>query len=136
VDTGLAAHLANITEQKLMSEKGPFGMLLESFVLAELDKQCRWSIGRYTFSHFRDKDGAEVDIVVEDQAGRVAGIEIKASATVGRKDFTGLARLRLAAGNRFANGVVLYDGEDSLAFGDGRRAVPISTLWSPSSKQD
>jgi hypothetical protein len=136
VDTGLAAHLANITEQKLMSEKGPFGMLLESFVLAELDKQCRWSIGRYTFSHFRDKDGAEVDIVVEDQAGRVAGIEIKASATVGRKDFTGLARLRSAAGNRFANGVVLYDGEDSLAFGDSRRAVPISTLWSPNSKQD
>lgn len=136
VDTGLAAHLANITAEKLTPEKGSFGMLLESFVLGELEKQSRWSKGRYTFSHFRDKDGAEVDIVVEDQAGRVAGIEIKAAATVGRKDFTGLARLMAVAGGRFAGGVVLYDGEHSLAFGEGRRAVPISALWSPSHPQD
>jgi uncharacterized protein len=36
-----------------------------------------------------------------------------------------------AAGDRFAGGVVLYDGEHSLAFGEGRRAVPISALWAP-----
>lgn len=131
VDTGLAAHLANITAEKLTPEKGPFGMLLESFVLSELEKQNRWSKGRYSFSHFRDKDGAEVDIVVEDQAGRLAGIEIKAAASVGRRDFNGLARLTAAAGDRFAGGVVLYDGEHSLAFGEDRRAVPISALWSP-----
>jgi uncharacterized protein len=82
------------------------------------------------------KDEAEVDIVVEDQSGRIAGIGIKVTATVGRKDFTGLTRLKLAAGDRFAKSVVLYYGEDSLAFGDGRRAVPISARWSPGHNQD
>lgn len=129
IDSGLAAHLAGITEEKLMRDKSALGMLLESFVLAEIEKQNRWSEGRYTFSHFRDKDGAEVDIVIENQAGRVAGIEIKAAATVGRKDFIGLSRLRNAAGDQFTGGVVLYDGEHSLPFGDGLRAVPISALW-------
>ena len=130
VDSGLAANLANVTAERLGPDKGPFGNLLESFVLSELDKQCGWSKGRYAFSHFRDKDGLEVDIVVEDRAGRVVGIEVKAAATVGTKDFAGMSRLAAAAGDRFVGGVVLYDGTDSLPFGETRRAVPISTIWS------
>ena len=106
-------HLANFTAEKLTPEKGPFGPLLESFVLGELDKQNRWSEGRYSFSHFRDKDGAEVDIVVENHEGRIAGVEVKAAATVGRRDFAELTKLAAAAGGRFAGGVVLYDGEQS-----------------------
>ncbi|HKT14769.1 MAG TPA: ATP-binding protein [Allosphingosinicella sp.] len=135
VDSGLAAAVANITAPALDEDRTPFGNLLESFVLAELDKQCAWSKGRYAFSHYRNKDGAEVDIVVENQDGRIAGIEVKAAATVGRKDFAGLAKLAAVAGNRFAGGVVLYDGEHSLPFGEGKRAVPISALWSPDDRK-
>ncbi len=131
VDSGLAAAVANITAPALDEDRTRFGNLLESFVLAELDKQCAWSNGRYAFSHYRDKDKAEVDIVVENQDGRIAGIEVKAAATVGRKDFAGLTKLAAAAGDRYAGGVVLYDGEQSLPFGEGKRAVPISALWSP-----
>jgi uncharacterized protein len=131
VDTGLAASLARIAAPALDEDRTPFGNLLESFVLSELTKQCGWSEGRYDFSHFRDLDGAEVDIVVENHEGRIAGVEVKAAATVGRKDFAGLTKLAAAAGDRYAGGVVLYDGEQSLPFGEGRRAVPISALWSP-----
>ncbi len=44
-------------------------------------------------------------------------------------DFRGLRKLREAAGKRFAIGVVLYDGEASVSFGDGLYAVPIRALW-------
>lgn len=131
VDSGLAAALARMTAPALHEDKTPFGNLLESFVLAELVKQGGWSEGRYDFSHFREHDGAEVDIVVENHEGRIVGVEVKAAATVGRKDFAGLTKLAAAAGDRFAGGVVLYDGEQSLPFGEGKRAVPISALWSP-----
>lgn len=131
VDSGLAANLANVTATRLGPDKAPFGPLLEGFVLSELTKQCGWSEGRYAFSHFRDKDGAEVDIVVENQEGQIAGIEVKAAATAGPKDFAGLSRLAAAAGERFVGGILLYDGEHALPFGEGRRAVPISALWSP-----
>ena len=46
-------------------------------------------------------------------------------------DFRGLRKLKEAAGKRFAGGVVLYDGETSLGFGDGLYAVPIRALWEP-----
>jgi hypothetical protein len=52
-----------------------------------------------------------VDIVLERGAHEVAGIEVKASATVTASDFRGLRKLAAAAGKRFAAGVVLYDGE-------------------------
>jgi hypothetical protein len=38
--------------------------------------------------------------------------------------------LSAACGKRFACGVVVYDGESTLSFGDGLLAVPIERLWS------
>ena len=80
------------------------------------------------FFHYRDKDQVEVDIVMEYDS-LVAGVEVKAGATVTQSDFRGLRRLKDACGGRFAAGVVLYDGETSVGFGDGLHAVPIRLLW-------
>lgn len=38
-------------------------------------------------------------------------------------------KLREAVGARFAAGVVLYDGEITIPFGEGLFAVPLSRLW-------
>jgi len=75
-----------------------------------------------------DRDGAEVDLVLE-HGGRVAGVEVKSAATVSGSDFRGLRKLAEAAGHRFACGVVLYDGHTSVGFGDRLHAVPIRALW-------
>ena len=64
-------------------------------------------------------------------AGALAGVEVKAAATVTAADFRGLRKLKQAAGTRFAGGVVLYDGETTAGFGDGMFAVPLRTLWEP-----
>lgn len=67
--------------------------------------------------------------MIERGAQAVAGVEVKAAATVTASDFRGLRKLRDAAGDRFAGGVVLYDGETSAGFGDRLHAVPIRLLW-------
>jgi len=54
---------------------------------------------------------------------------VKAAATVTAADFRGLRKLRDAAGKRFVVGVVLYDGEASVGFGEELFAVPIRALW-------
>jgi len=54
---------------------------------------------------------------------------VKASSTVGADDFRALRKLRDATGSRFAAGVVLYDGESTVSFGDGLFAVSLSSLW-------
>ena len=62
----------------------------------------------------------------------MAGVEVKAGATVRPADFHGLRKLRKIAGDRFTNGVVLYDGEMTVSFGDGLYAVPTRRLWEQS----
>ncbi len=95
----------------------------------ELRRQASWHDEPHAFYHFRDRDGYEVDIVVERGAHAVVGIEVKAAATVTAADFRGLRKLKDAAGRRFAGGVVLHDGTMSVRFGEGLFAVPIRALW-------
>ncbi len=59
----------------------------------------------------------------------MAGVEVKAAATVLPPDLRGLRKLREAAGARFAAGIVVYDGEVTASFGDGLFAVPVRALW-------
>ncbi|HET97647.1 MAG TPA: ATP-binding protein [Desulfurivibrio alkaliphilus] len=127
-DTGLACALLGVDAGALWQDRALFGQLLETFICQELRRQAGWQEQPVLFHHFRDKDGAEVDVVLE-QGGRIAGIEIKAAATVTAADFRGLRKLKDAAGNRFTAGVLLYDGESPAPFGDGLAAVPLSLLW-------
>ena len=103
--------------------------MLETFVFHELRRQASVHDHDIRFHHFRDKDGVEVDLVLERGAREVAGVEVKAGATVTAADFRGLRKLREGSGQRFIAGVVLYDGETMASFGKGLHAVPIAELW-------
>ena len=98
------------------------------FIYQELKRQASWQEEPVSFSHFRDKDKVEVDFVLESR-GKLAGIEVKASSSVTLEDFKGLYKLQHAVQQRFAAGLVLYDGEAAVPFGENLYAVPISTLW-------
>lgn len=128
-DTGVACALLGLDAEALRADRSLLGQLLETFVFQELRRQASWHEDEIRFHHFREKDGAEVDIVLERGAREVAGVEVKASATVTAADFRGLRKLKQACGKRFVAGVVLYDGESAAAFGDGLHALPIRTLW-------
>ncbi|MBR9978186.1 MAG: ATP-binding protein [Bacteroidetes bacterium] len=130
VDTGLASALLSVNPDSLRKDRPLFGHLLESFVFQELRRLASFSEHRHRFHHFRDKEKKEVDVVIERPGAFVAGVEVKASSTVLQKDFHGLIKLRDAMGERFVQGVVLYDGENVLPFGDRLYAVPVASLWS------
>lgn len=127
-DTGLACALLGMDAASLWADRNLLGQMLETFIYQELRRQASWEEEPLLFHHFRDKDGAEVDVVLE-RGGRVAGVEIKAAATVVAADFKGLRKFKDAVGKRFVAGVVLYDGEAIASFGDGLFAVPVSMLW-------
>ena len=130
-DTGLLASLLGVDAAALARDRGLLGQLLETFIFQELRRQASWHQDAIRFHHFRDKDGYEVDIVLECEGRDIAGVEVKAAATVTAADFRGLRKLRSATGERFAAGVVLYDGERSVRFAEDLFAVPIAALWSP-----
>lgn len=129
-DTGAACAWLGFDGPALLADRGAFGQMLETFVFQELRRQASRHAASHRFYHFRDRDGVEVDIVVEREGRQVAGVEVKAAATVFPSDFRGLRKLKDAAGSgRFAGGVVLFDGESIVGFGDGLHAVPIRALW-------
>jgi predicted AAA+ superfamily ATPase len=127
-DPVLAASLLGVDSALLYKDRTLLGQILETFVFQELKRQAGWNDRPVQFYHFRDKDGFEVDIVLE-HARKVAGVEIKAASTVTKKDFRGLAKLKETMGDRFVAGVVMYDGESAVGFGEGLYAVPIPALW-------
>ena len=129
VDSGIAANLLGADVRSMLRPGGPFGPLLEGFVLMELARQLTWSGQRAELSHYRTKDKVEVDAVLENRRGSVVGIEIKASSTVTAGDFRGLRHLAERIGSDFIAGIVLYTGNQTLPFGPRLRAVPVSALW-------
>lgn len=129
LDSGLLAALRSLSAARLASDRMVYGALLETFVLGELLKLASWSEEPLEFFHFRDRYDSEVDVVIEDARGRVVGLEVKAAATVTHADFAGLRKLEEACGKRFTLGLVLYDHDAMVPFGERLFAAPISTLW-------
>ncbi|SDU44717.1 ATP-binding protein [Jiangella alkaliphila] len=129
-DAGLAAHLLQVDADALTAPGHPqFGIVVECFVYAELTRLLAVGDLGASLYFYRDHDGREVDFVLERRDGRVVGIEVKASSSVGAADFRHLRWLRDRVGDRFAGGHVLYLGTETLPFGDGMTALPLSAMW-------
>jgi uncharacterized protein len=130
-DSGLASVLCGVDPQRLRQPDATMtGALLETFVAGEICRQLTWSDVDATAFHWRDRDGAEVDIVLERPSGEVVGIEVKSALDVDPSDFKGLRLLRDRLGSRFIAGVVMHVGNTIQPFGDRLHSVPVSCLWS------
>eukprot|EP01030_Chromulinospumella_sphaerica_P003929 gene3929-3843_t len=116
IDSGLLAAILDMSAE-------------ETFVFGELLKHTTTADDRYQLMYYRDADKYEVDIVIENGAGQLMGVEVKATATVNHNDLRGLKKFASLAGHQFKTGVILYDGQDTMPLGDGLWAVPLSSLW-------
>ena len=95
----------------------------------ELRKIAGWNKARVKLHHFRTEAGREVDIVLEDNKGRIVGIEVKAALAVGSNDVAGLKHLRETAGDKWLRGILLHPGLGITPFAKDIHAVPVSALW-------
>ncbi len=89
IDSGLAATLADLTENDWIEKRDRMGHLLESFVVQQIIAQAAWSDPDLRFWHYRDKDKVGVDLVVT-RGRKVWGIEVKAATSLSNKDGRGL----------------------------------------------
>ena len=129
-DTGLAASLLGKDPVALARPTDRArGQMFETFAVNELRRQAGWSDLGVDFFHYRDRNGREIDLVCEAPDGRVAAVEVKASATVRPGHAAHIAWLRDRLGDRFTAGAVFYTGSLSLPLGDRISALPLSALW-------
>ena len=129
-DPGLAAWLLGKDADALANPTDPAtGQLVETFVATELLRQTAWAELDVSLWHWQDRDGGEIDLVLEATDGRVVGVEVKASALPSPRWFRWLARMRDKLGPQFVHGIVLHTGTDTLPFGDRLTAAPIASTW-------
>lgn len=129
LDSGLQAAMCNLSPAVIRRDRNKFGPILETFVFSELQKIAGWSEQKCFFSHFRDKEKDEVDIVLENSRREIVGIEVKASGTLSVRDFSGLLKLKKACGQNFIQGLVLYDHDQIVPFDEDMYGAPLSCLW-------
>ncbi len=128
LDSGLLACVNRINLAQIEIDRSLIGPLLETWVYSELLKTISASPEPWDIFHYRDKDQYEVDFVLESPERKIIGIEVKASSTVLNSDFRGLRKLAALADDHWISGIILYDGDQSLSFGENFWAVPFSLL--------
>lgn len=128
-DSGLLTYSLGATVNRLKAEGTLAGAVLENFIMMELRKQCAWSTARPEMFFWRTTSGVEVDFVLEDRAGKVVGVEVKASATLGSQDTRGLRELADAVGKNWLRGIVLYAGKEVVPFASNLHGIPMTSLW-------
>jgi len=106
------------------------GRLLDTFVAAQLRAEVPVAASRPRLYHLRQQQGRhEVDLVAEQAAGQIVGIEVKASAAPTAGDARHLMWLSRQLGDRFAAGAILRTGPRLFRLGERILAVPICALW-------
>lgn len=128
-DSGLLAHLLGADERRVAQDDRVTGIALETLAAMEILKLASWSKTEPHIYHYRDHRGGEVDLVLEDRAGRIVAIEVKATVSLSGADTKSLVKLRNVLGENFLAGAILHAGEQTMPLGERLWAIPISGLW-------
>jgi predicted AAA+ superfamily ATPase len=127
-DTGLLVNQLGVGAKYLLDNGRVLGQLLENLVFLELKKQSTWASFPIELYHYRTQSGIEVDMVLENRAGQVVGIEVKLSENISSGDWKGLDTLGEEMGDKMVRGVILYPGKEVVALRKDRLAIPLSAL--------
>jgi predicted AAA+ superfamily ATPase len=120
-DVGLVSWLLGIRTTEHIATHPLRGALFENFVIAELIKSRLNKGERPQLYFWRDSNGNEVDVIVE-QGNCLTPIEIKSGKTVTREAFTGLNKWRDLAGDAVMEPTLIYGGADDYSH-NGIRVV-------------
>jgi predicted AAA+ superfamily ATPase len=130
VDVGLVTAVLRLDVNAVMRDADLLGRILDTFVASQVRAELPVSAMRPRLFHVRSQEGRnEIDLLTEMAAGRVVGIEIKASASPTVKDARHLVWLQDQLGDRFIRGVVLHTGPRAYELAESITAVPICALW-------
>lgn len=127
-DSGMQLNLIGADAARLHEDGGLAGQALENFVAMEILRHAGWAQTDARAWHYR-RSREEIDLILEDPAGRIACVEVKAAVTLGASDWRTLKSFRDRFGERFAAGVIIHTGAQTVPLGDRLWAVPVSALW-------
>jgi uncharacterized protein len=127
-DTGLTAAALRIDTHGLLQDGNLLGRILDAYVTMQIRSEVTASDLMPRLHHLRDRDGREIDLLLDYGRLGLIAIEIKASAAPTRADAAHLIWLRDQTPGVRA-GLILHTGPRTYRLHDGIAAIPISSLW-------
>ncbi|NJL28063.1 MAG: DUF4143 domain-containing protein [Thermoanaerobaculia bacterium] len=125
-DSGLAAHLTEVSDLQATGDPRLRGALLETYVQQNLAGILSAHLPRAQLSFWNVQGRHEVDFVIT-SGRRTLAIEVKATARFREGDLAGL-RAFAASTTGSVTGVLAYQGAEIAQLGDGLLAVPFGVL--------
>jgi uncharacterized protein len=133
MDTGCATALRGEAAASFGIAGAPLalGRILESYVMAELEKTLALTQKSWTLHHWR-MENREIDIVLDGPGRELALFDVKPSTSIDSNDFRNIDWFLTSGPGRTHAGVgfVVYLGDQLVTMGAGRIALPLSMLWS------
>jgi uncharacterized protein len=124
-DSGLLHALLRIPDTDALLSHPQMGASWEGMVIEEILRQLN-SLGEaYEYSYYRTGAGAEVDLVLEGNFGRVA-LEIKYASTISNRDLRGLREFVGKYKARF--GIIITNDCTARVFDDNLFSLPFNWL--------
>jgi predicted AAA+ superfamily ATPase len=122
-DTGLVAYLTRYSSPSILMHGAINGAILENYAVSEIIKSYMNAGKECTPYYYRDKDGREIDMVIETD-GKLHPLEIKKSASPGTEPARAFKALDAGSLPR-GTGAILCLKEDLAAVDRSALIVPI-----------
>ncbi|WP_245844743.1 ATP-binding protein [Persephonella hydrogeniphila] len=123
-DSGLLSYLLGITSTEDLKGSLYFRNIFETFIFNELLKHTKYSLYPTEIFFYGTTDKKEIDFIIQ-YKNRFVAIEVKTSSTISEKDFSAMKEIK----DLIKYGIVLYNGDKVLPFGDKFFAVPVVNLF-------
>lgn len=129
-DTGLAAHLLQLTSSSTLGSYPALGSLFESSIVNQVYGALSQAYNVPGLYHWRTQHGAEVDLLLE-QDGWLYPIEVKMKSYLTKNDARGLRAFRETyPSQRIKPGIIIYPGDRCYYVDESVIAVPCHGLFS------
>jgi predicted AAA+ superfamily ATPase len=128
LDTGLATYLTRWSNREVLENGAMAGAFFETFIIAEILKSY-YNAGIIVppLYYYRDKDGREIDLLIEENA-TLHPIEIKKSATPRKEFIKHFKVLNNINGIKKGTGGVICLYETLLQLDEDNWVIPVSFL--------
>lgn len=139
-DISLSTHALTVRCDKNFADTDTQGRLTETHVVQQLRAHSGWSHLDVQMFHWRQtvkSRTAEIDVVLQDSAGRLVAIEVKSSSNIKANHLKGLKDFKSTYPDKFHRGFLVTNSPKISRISEDIWAIPINSfydddIWLPS----
>ncbi len=121
-DTGLACHLAKVTDVGMLTSGYLLGSMVETLIVNEIMKSYSNNRAEAGFNYYRDSNGNEVDLVIS-KGGTLTLVECKSGMTYDKGDVKAFSKL-----SNVGPSCLMCLTDKPYPIMDGVYALPITSI--------